>query len=651
MRIIYFDICAIVLSLTVLLFFVYKKYTKGRTNRLILVLSVLFLTASILDTFDSIFGTYVAQAPWNASLQYVSNSLFYILRNLIIPAYILFVISYYGIWHKLSKKNPLAWSLAIPAVVIVGAVIVNAFTGFMFYIDENGVYHRNSGLVIVYAVGAYYIGMQAYLLLRYRGTIRRGEFVMLASFIPLNLLAVVVQRIYPPLRVEMLATTLTLFMIATAVQRPEEVVDAVVGTLSMHAFFTDMYKAYSVGRPMNAVFIKIRNSKALRNNLGIETYNRVLRMVGEKFVQMGKVINLYTDVYYNGRGAFVIITEGDRYEQTMDLARLVIAYLNENFKLNNLEIRLSNKVCLARLPQDISTHQSLLRFNNTFHNIVPDLDRVVILSEISESRDFKIKNEINEIIKKGIEGNRFRMYYQPIYSVAEDRFISAEALIRLEDDEYGFVSPSIFIPAAEASGAIHDIGDFVLEDVCRFIHRAEFVRSGLEYIEINLSVTQCIEPRLVEKIRGLISKYRVKTSQINLEITETAVDYDPVITDNNIFTLWNMGFRFSLDDYGMGYSNIKRVVSLPLDIIKFDKSFVDEMDDPKMWIAIVNTVDMLKKMNKKILVEGVEDKRTLDRFIGLGCDYIQGFYFSKPLNQSDFIDFVNEHNSRKAYGI
>lgn len=651
MRIIYFDICAIVLALTVMAFFVYKKYTKGRTNRLILVLSILFFAASAMDTFDSLFGTYIPQAPSNAMLQFIINSLFYILRNLTIPAYILFIISYYGIWYKLGKKSMLTLSLAVPTAVIILAVITNFFTGFMFYIDENGVYHRNSGLTLVYVVGGYFIGVQAYLLLRYKNTIRRGEFFMLASFIPLNLMAVVVQRIYPPLRVEMLATTLTLFMIATAVQRPEEVVDAVVGTMSMHAFFTDMYKAYSVGRPMNAVFIKIRNSKALRNNLGIETYNRVLRRVGEKFIQMGRIINLYTDVYYNGRGAFVIVAEGDRYEQSLDLARLVVAYLNESFKLNNLEIRLNNKVCLARLPQDLPTQQSLLRFNNTFHNIIPDMDQVIILSEISESRDFKIKNDINEIIKKGIEGNRFRMYYQPIYSVAEDRFVSAEALIRLEDDKYGFVSPAIFIPAAEDSGAIHDIGDFVLEDVCRFIHRAEFARSGLKYIEINLSVTQCIEPRLVEKIRGLISKYRVKTSQINLEITETAVDYDPVITDNNIFSLWNMGFRFSLDDYGTGYSNIKRVVSLPLDIIKFDKSFVDEMDDPKMWIAIVNTVDMLKKMNKKILVEGVEDKRTLDRFIGLGCDYIQGFYFSKPLNQTDFLAFVNEHNSRKASGL
>ena len=648
MRIIYFDICAIVLSLTVLLFLVSKRYTRGRTNRLLLVLAELFIVAGLLDVFDSLFGTYVAQSPGNATIQFVTNTIFYILRNLATPTYMLLIYSYYGIWHKLKKNSVDLWAVALPFAAIVVIILSNVFTHSLFYVDENGVYTRGGGIGSLYVFAVFQLIYMTYILVRYRHTIRRSEFFMLIAFVPLNMLAVIVQRVHMGLRMEMLSLALTLFMIATALQRPEEVIDAAVGTLGMHGFLTDMYKAYSVNRPMNILFIKVRNHRVLRTNLGLEIYNSLLRRVSDKFSTMSRMINLYTDVFYNGRGVFAIVTEGDKYEETLNYGRMTVAYLQESFMLNNLEIRLDAQVCLARCPKDIETYNTLLRFNNRFHKILPEMDQVIILSEVMESKDFKIKNEIDDIIKKGIAGNRFRMYYQPIYSVAQDRFVSAEALIRLEDDKYGFVSPAIFIPAAEESGAIHDIGDFVLEDVCRFIHRAEFAESGLEYIEINLSVAQCIELNLVEKIRGLISKYKVKTSQINLEITETAVDYDPKITDRNIFTLNKMGFKFSLDDYGTGYSNIKRVVSLPLDIVKFDKSFVDEMDDPNMWTAIINTVDMLKKMNKKILVEGVEDKRTLDRFVELGCDYIQGFYFSKPLSQSDFIKFVNEHGGGKV---
>ena len=110
--------------------------------------------------------------------------------------------------------------------------------------------------------------------------------------------------------------------------------------------------------------------------------------------------------------------------------------------------------------------------------------------------------------------------------------------------------------------------------------------------------------------------------------------------------LHDYGIKFSLDDYGTGYSNIKRLTSLPFDIIKLDKTFADDFENPQMKIIINNTVSMLKQLNKKILVEGVSDQKTLDYFTELGCDYIQGFYFSKPLPKDDFINFIKERNTQ-----
>lgn len=143
---------------------------------------------------------------------------------------------------------------------------------------------------------------------------------------------------------------------------------------------------------------------------------------------------------------------------------------------------------------------------------------------------------------------------------------------------------------------------------------------------------------------GYMDKYGISPSQLNLEITETAVDYDPTTTDSNIRKLADLDISFSLDDYGTGYSNIRRVVSLPLSIVKLDKTLVDDMDSHQMWIVIKNTVRMLQRMNKKILVEGVETERALMKFDQIGCDYIQGYYFSKPLPEEDFIAFIRESN-------
>ena len=279
-----------------------------------------------------------------------------------------------------------------------------------------------------------------------------------------------------------------------------------------------------------------------------------------------------------------------------------------------------------------------------FENIISKVNEVVFLADIASSKDFLMRTNLDDIIQNAITKKKFQMYYQPIYNIQKKKFTSAEALIRLIDDDYGFVSPGLFIPAAEISGAIHQIGDFVFEDVCRFISRCDFEKLGMEYIEINLSVAQTVEFNLAEKIQAIMKQYNVPPEKINLEITETAADFNPEVFDRNIGQLSEAGLKFSLDDYGTGYSNIQRVVSLPLSIIKFDKSFVDEYLEEKMNIVIRENVSMLKKIEKYILVEGIEKEEEFKFFQNLDVNYIQGFYFSKPLPESEFIRFIKEKN-------
>ncbi|MGN1083953.1 MAG: EAL domain-containing protein [Lachnospiraceae bacterium] len=262
--------------------------------------------------------------------------------------------------------------------------------------------------------------------------------------------------------------------------------------------------------------------------------------------------------------------------------------------------------------------------------------------ETDDRRILKLRNEIDGIISNAIAGNRFRMYYQPIYSVKEKRFLSAEALIRLQDETYGFISPELFIPAAEKNGTILQIGDFVLEEVCRFL--AECGKEGLpiDYIELNLSMTQCMQKNLPEKVLYYLEKYHLKPEQINLEITETAANTAQDIVEENIQSLSEREIYFSLDDYGTGYSNISRIMSLPFRIVKLDKSLADKVDDPRIKIVLRNTIRMLKEIGTEIVVEGVETKEGVRQFTELGCDFIQGYYFSKPLPESEFVKFIRE---------
>ena len=181
--------------------------------------------------------------------------------------------------------------------------------------------------------------------------------------------------------------------------------------------------------------------------------------------------------------------------------------------------------------------------------------------ELYDKNQLTIQNNIDAIIDRALEEGSFQVYYQPIYSIPHGKFISAEALIRLFDSQYGFISPELLITAAERNGAIHRIGAYVFEQVCQFIASDDFRRLGLDYIEVNLSVAQCMNSDLPETLFAIMEKYHVPSDKINLEITETAAAYAQRVLSENLDKLTKAGISFSLDDYGTGYSNMKRVIS------------------------------------------------------------------------------------------
>jgi len=639
-----FDLCAAAIMLTVIIAQIVRKMTKGRTNVIFLILCAIVMSTCLLNMADGLFGTFIPVSAFNLYLRYLINYVYFILRNATLFVYLLFLCSYMGIWYSLKSRAHTLFVIILPYAIDFVLLSVNIFNKKMYYFDEEFTYHRGEWIVVLYAVSAFYMLLSVLYLFINRRLIPTKRLWILTVFIPLNALAVYIQMIDPNIRIDNFATALALLSLVIGVQRPEDTLDAVVGTENYNSFVEDVDRVYKTSAPHCLLLIRFVNHLPLRVSLGHETYSELLRTLAEKIYRIDRIMKCHSQAYYIDHGAFAILADEEYYDQILDMGHMLSAYMQESFRLDQLEVMIDARTCLVRIPEDIKELNLLLNFCNNFHNKLPDDSRLISLDKIASSKDFRMRNDMDNIINRGIVNYNFQMYYQPIYSVKEGKFVSAEALIRLEDEQYGFVSPALFIPEAEQSGAIHQIGDFVLEDVCRFIGGNNFASLGLEYIEVNLSVAQCIESDLFEKIDALMTQYNVSPDQINLEITETGTNWDPETTDRNINLLYEKGISFSLDDYGTGYSSIRRVVTLPLDIVKLDKSLVDDMDSPMMWTVITNTVSMLKRMNKKILVEGVENKRAYEKFAALGCDYIQGYYFSKPLNETSFLKFVISKN-------
>ena len=247
--------------------------------------------------------------------------------------------------------------------------------------------------------------------------------------------------------------------------------------------------------------------------------------------------------------------------------------------------------------------------------------------------------EVESNMRQAVEGSceEFVVFYQPIVSTKTNRCTGCESLVRWNSKALGFMAPGDFIPLAEYLGLIVDIGDFVLETACLQCKEWNDTFDKNFSVNVNLSVVQLLQQNVVSHIKNIILGTGVNPRNITLEITENLAINDIDRVKNIISGLKEMGVKIALDDFGTGYSSLNYIKQLDFDIIKIDKSFVDEIltdDYEKAFVKMI--VDLSQQIGAKVCVEGVEEEAQYLLLQSLHTDSIQGYYFSKPVPSIEF---------------
>ena len=251
--------------------------------------------------------------------------------------------------------------------------------------------------------------------------------------------------------------------------------------------------------------------------------------------------------------------------------------------------------------------------------------------------------ETTQMITEALNEDRVIVYYQPIYSLEKQGFNSAEALVRIVDRDGNMIPPAAFIQAAENNGMITEIGKRVFEKVCDFIRQNDLDGCGLDYIEANLSVVQCMNEKLAEDYIGIMERAQVDPRRINLEITESTSLHGKRTMLANMNRLIDYGVTFSLDDFGTGASNLNYIVDMPVQIVKFDRGMIQAyFTSDKAKYVMDAAMHMIHGMGLEIVAEGVETEEQYRKLEEIKIDFIQGFYFSKPLPEQEFLGFLRQ---------
>ena len=640
--IIYFDICAIPLFLIILFVCYSRKMTKGSANKLFIVLVLLSLFSAIADLGMEIPNSAKPLSSTGLIICSISTYLYLIFRNATNLVLLLFLLELTRTTFLIRNKF-IKIAFFLPYVVILAMLIQNPFTNTAFIVNAENGYVRSPLMYVFYGIASLYgiVGL-IYCIYCYRYLPLNKWGSLLAIYI-LGHSAVIVQFFFPYLLLEMFLTAIGETLITLAIMRPEERMDMEVGLLSWSSYQTDVKNIMLSHEHVKIVVIKITNSREIRNYLGDIKYNKFIVEIADSLNLINYKHPRRIVTYFEKPGTIYIIASDD--EPNIDNIKYELLEKSQSKlkKYADLGIHFKPQICLLSVPEDLSSYDDIIILGHKFQYVYKDDEKMCYARDIIKSKSFAIEAHIEEIIDKAIKNNNIEMYYQPIYDIKNNAFHAAEALVRINDPKYGIISPAVFIPAAESLGLIIPLGDIILEQVFQFISNNDITALGVEYIEINLSVAQCIESILPNKIEALEKKYNIKPSQVNLEITETTFEHISDIIVDNITKLIGMGYSFSLDDYGIGYSSVQRVNSIPFKLIKIDKSMLDEANTASGIKLLEHTIVMMQSINKQIVCEGAESIEQINMLKNMNCDYIQGFYFSKPIPSKDFINFLKKN--------
>ena len=254
--------------------------------------------------------------------------------------------------------------------------------------------------------------------------------------------------------------------------------------------------------------------------------------------------------------------------------------------------------------------------------------------ESSMQSELLHEQRIIETMERGLEEEQFQVFYQPKHEAVTEKIVGAEALVRWNHPEYGFMSPGQFIPLFEKNGFIVKLDIFILEQVCKDI--CHWQQEGIPVVPISVNVSRrdFMEPGCIENQYKIIERYKIDPSLLHMEVTESMYSENLDIIITQLKETQNRGYMIEMDDFGSGYSSLGMLSSFPLDILKLDISFVRNIKSNE--IIIENVIKMAHRMGLLTVAEGVEDADQLKRLKALGCDYIQGFYFSHPLPAKQF---------------
>lgn len=630
-----FDIAAALLIAALIILLILRKNYPSTTNKLYMAMLIGNLFSTVMDLVTVYTLAHNTTIP--VYVNYAVNIMYLISFNSCAVLYYIYTLVLTKENHYRRFERLLGISVLVIDVLLVATT---PLTKLVIYFDKNNSYCHGPLMPVLYVTALFLLVYSMYLALRYRRNLTRFQLVSVLSFNLLIVIAVVLQFVMNDMLLQAFACALFLVVVYVSLQNPDDYMDKATGCYNGAAFNETLERYIAKKTPFKLVAFTLDDFQYINRILGIKEGNDFIDRISRRFHKEFGAKN----VYHLHSCRYVIIPAG--IQTTDDVIKAIHELFRKPISICGVDVQMTPCMCKLQYPDFAETAEDInSAIEYTLKSVARSNDKAVVTASADALKAKTRENQLIHIMKQAVHEQSFQVYYQPLYSVKDKKFTSAEALIRLIDKDLGFIPPDEFIPIAERNGMIIEIGEIVMRKVCSFLHESDLLDLGVQYVDVNLSTIQCMQETLARDLISIMEEYEITADRINFEITETAHSVNDATLRNTMETLIRAGSVFSMDDYGTGFSTANYLITLPMSVVKIDKSILWlAMKEENALTILRHTVQMLKDLSKRIVVEGVEDENMAQLLIDMGVDLLQGYHYSRPLPEAQYLEFVRSRN-------
>lgn len=635
-----------ILCMGVYLFFEKDLYVARLRKSFFILLSVCFVYSllcipmDIVMNFESVFSpaASLAVATVHAVFSQVIAVLlmFYIVRD-----------SQNNLSGKREMK-PVIYAAAALTCASITLFIINIRTGIAFSFPSQGGEVEFGPLYFIH-----FILLSCAAVVTFTFIFRERDNILpqirrMASYVPIIIaVLVVMQIIYPKSEALLILVSVLLFYCFTNLTTSSFLIDNLTGFGNLKYMSSFLSYYFDKGFQFSVITVQIHDYSRMHMDFDVKSVDTLIRTIGSRFAQL----DLIQQVFRISENNFVLIGPAPSDPSCRTLCSQIVDIFSGTYVIDRTNFTLKGDIYLIPCPVVAASRDEVFGMLTFFSERKVDF-RSLSTSYYSAGNDFfrfivcdlRLKELLNRrsymvsLIKKACEEDLFEVEFQPVFDCDGNFCNLAECLIRLYDKRYGhYVSPLDFIPIAESEGYIDKIGMFVLARSCRIIRECMDKGVPVPTISVNFSVRQFYSTNLVDDVMNLIDSFEVPPEYIKIEITETSIIENFSKVRHVMEQMMHRGLGFYLDDFGSGYANIARYISLPFECVKIDRSFIRAaMNNRRNDVFLHSVVSCFTSLDYKVIFEGIETVEGYKYVCRFDKAVIQGFFYSPPLKNSEF---------------